>query len=99
MQDYFSKFGPVDGLILNKFEDGDPKLRGKFKVAIARECRYKISCINSIFRRGAFRASLRIKRMPRSFWQLHWKIPCSTAKKWFGNGSKHVFLRTIRSGM
>jgi hypothetical protein len=33
MQEYFRKFGPIDGIILNKFQEGDVKLRGKFKVA------------------------------------------------------------------
>lgn len=35
MQDYFSKFGRVEGIILNKFQEGDPKLRGKFKGSVS----------------------------------------------------------------
>ncbi|XP_055347197.1 lupus La protein homolog A-like [Paramacrobiotus metropolitanus] len=35
MQDYFSKFGPIEGIVLHKFQDGDAKLRGKFKGSVS----------------------------------------------------------------
>ncbi|OQV12827.1 putative Lupus La protein-like protein A [Hypsibius exemplaris] len=34
MQDYFRKFGPIDGIVLNKFQEGDAKLKGKFKGSV-----------------------------------------------------------------
>lgn len=34
MQEYFRKFGPIDGLILQKFQEGDAKVKGKWKGSV-----------------------------------------------------------------
>ncbi|GAV02621.1 hypothetical protein RvY_13162 [Ramazzottius varieornatus] len=34
MQEYFRKFGPIDGLILQKFSEGDAKVKGKWKGSV-----------------------------------------------------------------